>query len=134
LAAYEAEREELAALGVSIYAASVDTLEQAPEVMGHGLTFPLGYGVTREESERFGAWWGDARGGFIQPSEFLLGPDGMVLESMYASGPVGRMSVDETLRFITNRERRRLEQEQAASGASSLRCGTKSQEMSGVLG
>ena len=80
-------------------------------MVGHGLTFPVCYGVTREESEHFGAWWGEARGGFIQPSEFLLGPEGVVLDSLYASGPVGRMSVDETLRFITNREWRRLEQE-----------------------
>ena len=82
----------------------------------------MGYGVTREESERFGAWWEETRG-YIQPSEFLLGPDGVVLDSMYASGPVGRMSVDEALRFITNRERRRLEQEQseAASGPANER-------------
>ena len=109
LAAYEDKKAELEALGATIYAASVDTLEQAREVAGRGLTFPVAYGVTREESEVFGAWW-DGDRGFIQPAEFLLGRGGVVLGSMYASGPVGRMGVDEVVRLITTRERRRRKQ------------------------
>jgi hypothetical protein len=80
-------------------------LEQAQEVVNRGLTFPVAYGVTREESELFGAWWEGERG-YIQPAEFLLGR-GIVLGSMYASGPVGRMGADEAMRLITTRERRR---------------------------
>lgn len=80
---------------------------------GRGLTFPVAYGVTREESEVFGAWW-DRDRGFIQPAEFLLGRGGIVLGSMYASGPVGRMGADEAVQLITMRERRRREQETGA--------------------
>jgi len=47
LAAYEAQKAELAALGATIYAASVDSVEQAREVVGRGLTFPVAYGTTR---------------------------------------------------------------------------------------
>ena len=97
------------ALGATIYAASVDSQQQAREVVSRGLTFPVAYGVTREESEMFGAWWESERG-FIQPAEFLLGRAGVVLGSMYASGPVGRMGADEAVRLITTRERRRREQ------------------------
>ena len=82
--------------------------------MGQGLTFPVGYGVTREEAELLCAWWEETRG-YTQPSEFLLGPDGLVLGSLYASGPVGRMAAEEAVRFITNRERRRLEQERGSA-------------------
>lgn len=110
LAAWQEKKAELEALGASIFTASVDSLEQAQEVVGQGLTFPVAYGVTREESERFGAWWEEERG-YIQPSEFLLGRGGVVLGAMYASGPVGRMGADEAVRLITNRERRRREQE-----------------------
>ena len=113
LAAYEAQKAELEALGATIYATSVDSLEQAREVVGRGLTFPVAYGTTREESEGFGAWWEGERG-FIQPAEFLLGRGGVVLGSMYASGPVGRMGADEAVRLITTRERRRREQEASA--------------------
>ena len=109
LAAYEDKKAELAALGATIYAASVDSLEQARAVVSRGLTFPVAYGTTREESEMFGAWWESERS-FIQPAEFLLGRGGVVLGSMYASGPVGRMGADEAVRLITTRERRRREQ------------------------
>jgi len=99
----------LEALGATICAASVDALAQAREVVSRGLTFPVAYGTTREESEVLGAW-GDGERGFIQPAEFLLGRGGVVLGSLYASGPVGRMGADEAVRLITTRERRRREQ------------------------
>jgi peroxiredoxin len=111
LADWEEKKAELEALEATIYAASVDSLEQAQEVAGRGLTYPIAYGVTREESERFGAWWSEDRGGYIQPAEFLLGRGGVVLGSMYASGPVGRMGADEAVRQITNRENRRRQEE-----------------------
>lgn len=112
MASFEEMKSELAELDATIIAASVDSLEQAGEVAGKGLTFPVAHGVTREESEQFGAWWSEDRGGYIQPAEFILGRGGVVLGSMYASGPVGRMGADEVVRQITNRERRRREQEQ----------------------
>jgi peroxiredoxin len=116
LAAFEEKKAELEALGATIFAASVDAMEQAREVADkQKLSFPVAYGVTKEESELFGAWWSNDRGGYIQPSEFIVGRGGVVLGSMYASGPVGRMGVDEVIRQITNRERRRLEQERAAT-------------------
>jgi hypothetical protein len=82
-------------------------------VANRGLTFPVAYAVTREESELCGAWWEGERG-YIQPAEFLLGRGAVVLGSMYASGPVGRMGADEVVRLITTRERRRREQEGGA--------------------
>lgn len=114
MAEWEEKKAELEALGCAIYVASVDAQDQAKEVIEEvGLTYSFAYGVTREQSELFGAWWSEDRNGYIQPSEFLLGHGGVVLGSMYASGPVGRMGADEVLRQITNRERRRSEQEQA---------------------
>lgn len=100
----------------AIVAVSVDSREHAQEVVdNNNLTFSMAHGVTREESERLGAWWSEDRGGYIQPAEFLLGRGGVVLGSMYASGPVGRMGVDEAIRQITNRERRRIESEGGGS-------------------
>ena len=113
MAEYEAAKSELEELGVTVIGASVDDMEHAKEMADKGLTFPMAYGVTREESEAFGAWWSDDRGGYIQPAEFLVGRGGVVLGSMYASGPVGRMRVDEVIRQITNRERRRTQEEAA---------------------
>ena len=111
LAAWEEKKAELEGLEASIYAVSCDTLEQATEVVGKGLTFPVAYGANTEDCDKIGGWWSDDHDGYIQPAEFLLGRGGVVLGAMYASGPVGRMGADEAVRAITNRERRRLEQE-----------------------
>ena len=112
MAAYEAAKAELDALDVTVYAVSTDSEEQALEVKGHGLSFPVAYGATKADSDTIGAWWSPAseqtgRGGYVQPAEFLLGRGGVVLGSMYASGPVGRMGADEVIRFIQFRENRR---------------------------
>ena len=88
----------------------MDTLENAQVMVEKsGATFDFTSGVTQAESDGCGAWWSEDRGGYIQPAEFLIGRGGVVLGSMYASGPVGRMGVDEAIRQITNRERRRRE-------------------------
>lgn len=113
LAEWEKYKAELAALECTIYVASVDTLEQSQAVIERlGLTYNVAYGVTKEDADLIGAWWQHERN-YIQPAAFLLGRGGVVLGSMYASGPVGRMGADEVVRQITSRERRRREQEQA---------------------
>ena len=52
LAAFEEKKEELEALGSTIYAVSVDSLDQAREVVGRGITFPVAYEATRSLSEK----------------------------------------------------------------------------------
>ena len=114
MAEYEEKKAELEALDAKIYAVSVDDQEHAQEMADKGLTFPVAYGATKEQSELFSAWWSEDRGGYIQPAEFLLGRGGVILGSMYASGPVGRMGADEVVRQITRREGLRREEEEKA--------------------
>ena len=98
-------------MGATIIAVSVDNKEQAQEVQDKGLKFPVAYGATKADGDLIGAWWSEDRGGYIQPAEFLVGRGGVVLGSMYASGPVGRMGADEAIRLITGREDRRRQEE-----------------------
>ena len=96
-------------MGLSVIGASVEPREVVQEMAAKsGVTFPMAYGVTREQADMLGSWWSDDRGGYIQPTELLLGRGGTVLGSMYASGPVGRVSPDEAIHFIEGRERARL--------------------------
>ena len=96
-------------MGLSIIGASVEPREIVEEMATKsGVAFPMAYGVTREQADTLGSWWSDDRGGYIQPTELLLGRGGTVLGSMYASGPVGRVSPDEAVHFIEGRERARL--------------------------
>jgi hypothetical protein len=80
---------------VSIVAGTVDTEEQTLEV-AKDLSFPVAYGMTREDADQIGAWW-EPRRDHIQPSEFILRGDGKVVASTYSNSPVGRMDPAETL-------------------------------------
>ncbi len=91
-------KEEFAAVGVSIFAGTVDSQEQTAEVAAD-LSFPVAYGMTRADGDTVGAWW-DERRDHIQPSEFWLTGEGRVLGSMYSNLPIGRMDPKETLALI----------------------------------
>ena len=97
-------------MGCTIYAFSGDTLEHALEVVNRGITFSIAYGCTESDAQAIGAWWGDhpPEGKHMQPTEFIVRQGGLVLGSMYASGPVGRIDVNEAKSLIANRERRSL--------------------------
>jgi len=47
-------------------------------------------------------------GHYPQPMEFLVLRGGTLFGTLYASGPVGRMHVDEVLTSISGREKTRL--------------------------
>ena len=95
---------------------SVDSKDLAIEVRDNNkLSFPVGYGVTKADAHIIDSWWAEDRGGYIQPTEFLLGRGGTVLGGRYAAGPVGRMGADEAIRLITRRENIRREEEDKAN-------------------
>lgn len=93
------QKAEFDKLGVTLVAASVDTIEKAQEVADE-VNFPVGYGVTREMANKLGSWWEERRQ-IIQPSEFLLGPDGKVMASSYSDGPIGRMDAEDIVKVVT---------------------------------
>ena len=97
-------KEEFAEIGATVIAGTVDTQEQTSEVAAD-LSFPVAYGMTREQGDSVGAWWEERRD-HIQPSEFVLTANGTVMMSAYSNSPVGRMDPDETLtllQFLTAR-------------------------------
>jgi peroxiredoxin len=102
LAGFEKLKGELDAVGAKVFAASVDPVEKAREVAAE-LSFPVGYGVSREIADQLGAWWEERRS-IIQPSEFVLGADGKVLASSYSDGPIGRIDAADVVKMINFRE------------------------------
>lgn len=95
---FETQKQELDRLGVTIVAASVDPLDKARLVSAE-VSFPVGYGATREMGDQIGAWWEDRRA-FIQPAEFILGADGKVVASSYSAGPLGRIEATDVVKLI----------------------------------
>ena len=80
-------------------AGSVDNQHEAAEV-AESLGFPVAHGMTQADAELIGAWWDESRGGYLQPSEFILMGDGRVMASTYSNSPLGRMDPVEALRLI----------------------------------
>ncbi len=113
LAEYEGMKVELEALGVTIYAISADSLEQAQQVAARGLTFPLAHGMTEEEVAFIGGWWRDDRGGYVQPAEFLIERTGYIFGSLYASGIPSGLTPERAAVWVLRRERQRREAEQS---------------------
>lgn len=65
----------------------------------HAVAFPLVHGLDAvEDAERIGAYH-DAEKRIIQPAGFLL-EGAEVRMAVYASGPIGRLRSDETLKEI----------------------------------
>jgi peroxiredoxin len=92
-------KEEFDKLGVKIVAASVDDIEKAKEVADE-VNFPVAYGVTHEIADSLGAWWEDRRQ-IIQPSEFIIKPDGSsILGSSYSDGPLGRIDAGDVIKIV----------------------------------
>lgn len=119
LTRYQEHLPELQNLGVTVVAASVDSLDDTRRfVQSAGLTFPVAYGVSDADVAAFDPWWGDDdHGRYIQPTEMVVDQHGTILASMYGSGSVGRMPVEGVLFMLERREERRREQEQAAAPA-----------------
>ena len=90
--------------------ATVDDQESTESMAReNGLTFPVAYGLEEGQLQGFDSWWADDHHGrYPQPMEFLVLREGTIFGSVYGSGPVGRMHVDEVLNSIRTRERRRL--------------------------
>jgi len=98
LAAFGSAYKDLEAVGAKVIVASVDPLEKAKEVAAE-LPFPVAYGVTREQADQIGAWWEERRG-IVQPSEFIVGANGSVIDSSYSSGPIGRIDPADVVKRI----------------------------------
>lgn len=107
LASFQEMLPRLADAGIRVAAFSTDDQEHAMEmVASHGLTFPVGFGVDlRKVGEILQGYINEERGS-LESSNFLLRPDGSIELSVYASGPIGRLTPEDVLDFINRRRMR----------------------------
>lgn len=61
--------------------------------------------MTREISDSLGAWWEERRQ-IMQPTEFILGPDGKVVSSSYSDGPLARLDAEDVVGLINFYEKK----------------------------
>ena len=86
---------------IGLVAASVDSEEDTRELIDSlGITFSMGYGLDYLEfAAKTGAFY-EIRREIIHATGFILRQDGTVATSGFASGPIGRLWVDDCLRVI----------------------------------
>ncbi len=89
------------AMDVGIVALSTDTEEQALGVIERfGLKFPVACELELpEDADKIGAYFSLERNCF-HATQFVLDSDRKVEVSVYSTGPVGRLSVEEVLRYV----------------------------------
>ena len=98
---FQKELGELDARGARVVAASVDSAEDARKMVAEtGATFPIGYGLdAKAVAKQIGCFY-EATDLFLQKSAFILRPGGEISRSTYSSGPVGALTVPDTLRSL----------------------------------
>ncbi|MGH7653631.1 MAG: peroxiredoxin family protein [Gemmatimonadaceae bacterium] len=105
LKSFQGGLEKLAAEGIGVISASVDSIEHARETQAKaGATFPIAYGLpVLETAEAIGAFYDPApshTAPYIQSTGFLLSPDGRVVVSVYSSGAIGRLVWQDVLGLV----------------------------------
>jgi peroxiredoxin len=105
LKSFQAGLDTLAAEGIGVLSASVDSLEQARETQAStGATFPIAYGLPAKETAAvIGAFYDPTpahTAPYIQSTGFVLGPDGRIVVSVYSSGAIGRLVWQDVLGVV----------------------------------
>ncbi len=107
MADYQTWLPEFRNLGVTLMAASVDTLEEARKtVENQKLTYPVGYGLDYADvSRRTGAFVEHERK-ILHATGFVLKPDLTIQVAAYSTGPIGRLTpndVTSLVRLVTKK-------------------------------
>ena len=92
-------------LGIRVVAGNTEDIpETGATAHKHELSFPIAHSVDPELLKVLGGWTGERQGKpIMQPSEFIVRPNGEVAASMYATTQLGRMDPQEVLRFVRAR-------------------------------
>ena len=99
MAGFAKLKDEFAALGIKVFAASVDPEEKSKPVVDE-LGFAVGHSVTRAQADMLGSFWEERRQ-IIQPSEFVLNAEGKVMAASYSDGPLGRIDAADVIKMVS---------------------------------
>ena len=107
MADYQTWLAEFKGLGVTLIAASVDTLAEAQKtVANQKLTFQLGYGLDYQDISRSTGAFIEHERKILHATGFVLKPDLKVQVAAYSTGPIGRLTpndVTSLIRLVTKK-------------------------------
>ena len=101
LAGFAAEKGALDALGLKVIALSVDDeATSAATVAKNHLQFPVGHSANADAVAAATGAFVNASPHFLQPTGFVLAPDGSVKAAVYATSAIGRMLATDVAGFV----------------------------------
>jgi peroxiredoxin len=101
LANFRNQDAHLREIGARVVALSVDSLDQSRKLaLELELPFIVCHDLHAEDvAEHIGCYF-NRDPLYLQPSGFVLRPDGRILQCVYSSGPIGRLTAPETVELI----------------------------------
>ena len=102
LAGFQRASEKLAAAGIKVVALSVDDeATTVGTIEKFKLSFPVGHSANAEKIASItGAYTNDSPR-YLQTTDFLLAPDGKILNAVYSSGPLGRLVAEDVIGMVS---------------------------------
>ena len=102
LADFAAAKTELDGLGVKVVAFSIDDDATGKAMVEkHRLPFPLGHSADADQvASALGAFT-HPQPHYLQPTNFILAPDGTVLNALYSTNAMGRLTAAEVKMLVT---------------------------------
>jgi peroxiredoxin len=93
--------DDFRAENMGILAGSVDALPEAQKTVKElGLSFAVAYGLNLEETGRILGGFYQQEKRYLQPSGFVIRPDGNLEVASYSSGPIGRLKAANVLALV----------------------------------
>jgi len=101
LAGFQRASEKLVAAGIKVVALSVDDeATTVGTIEKFKLSFPMGHSANAERvASVTGAYTNDSPR-YLQTTDFLLAPDGKILNAVYSSGPLGRLVAEDVIGMV----------------------------------
>ena len=101
LAGFAQEKDALDALGLKVVALSVDDEPtSAGTIAKNNLKFPVGHSADADAVAAATGAFVNPKPRFLQPTGFVLAPDGTVKAAVYATSAVGRMVAKDVAGFV----------------------------------
>jgi peroxiredoxin len=89
-------------MDTGLIAGSVDSLEDTRKMADElKISFPLAYGLNAKEiSSKTGCFY-EGEKGYLQPSGFVINPDGKIMNAVYATMAMGRLGAKDCIGLIS---------------------------------
>jgi len=93
--------EDFRAENMGVLAGSVDAVSEASKTVNDlGLSFPVAHELDLEETGRILGGFYQQEKRYLQPSGFVIRPEGTLEVASYSSGPIGRLKAANVLALV----------------------------------